>query len=170
MSKGWATGPSTGRPPAITIHSVASPKEAGSLRGLISTLLQRVTDIETNLMQKVTGIKTNLMQKVTGIEIKLQELTPIRLQLTTLERGVQQCTAAVSELTGRTDALTTTTRELRREQERLDERVRALERPALQTAGDGLEQRLEARLEALSARSTTPSLSYSGSRRILPRT
>lgn len=110
---------------------MTSPAEPDSLKGLISSLLQKVTNIES----------------------KLQDLTSssldIKSQLTTLESGVQRLSSSFCDLASRTDALASSTRELKDQQASIEGRVRALETKPQQSGHLCTGTQLESRLEAL---------------------
>lgn len=82
---------------------------------------------------------------------------------------MKRCTSALSKLAERTDALFSTTRELRYEQTKFDGRVCALEeRRLLRAAGDRLESQFAARLEALEQAKYNSELILFGVREISP--
>lgn len=126
----------------------------------LSSLAPTDDDYADSIENSVKGLITTLLRKVANIEskmTKLDDLAPVKTQLSRLETGMRQSASSLSELARKTDALSTrtddlsiTTLELRNEQMRLDKRLCALKKhPAPCSARDGLELRLEVRLEAL---------------------
>lgn len=110
-----------------TSISPVQGSESDTLKDLISTLLHKVINIET----------------------KLQDLTSIKTQLSTLEFSIQRCISFLNELSGKTDTFTSTTLELKDGQNKLDKRVSVLEILSSQKAPSGLDPQFETRLEAL---------------------